>query len=82
MHLERPNTSGFIQALQDGLFTYVQHLSFVAPIIEKDQFRCPHDKPEQRNSDSSELIDEIGELMPNIRSIFESLERDNLHSFQ
>jgi hypothetical protein len=66
----------------------VKNIKFLAPIELNDQFRCTHYQLlEEADEDavyeeSMSRINNLGDLMPQIRPLFQGLQDSQLRSFQ
>jgi hypothetical protein len=94
-NLEKINAEKFLCATRRGHLLHVKHLSFWAPIYTKDQFRCIHFSQEREIDETEDetgdfhneayvmnQLNDLGQLMPEIRPLFDGLKDGQLKSFQ
>lgn len=86
-NLDQTNVEKYVRPY----FSYARKLSFVAPFEKEDIFRCIHWKL-LREADKHDVdyddqrlvskVDELGELMSQIRPVFQGLQDNHLRIFQ
>jgi hypothetical protein len=89
-NLEQTDIDKFLRTANRDYFKTVKSISFLAPIQTNDQFRCIHfklletdrDALDDRDDTLMSKIDSLGDLMPQIRPLFQGLQDNLLRSFQ
>ena len=90
-NLQQTNIDKFLATVNRQRFTYVKDIRFLAPIDENDQFRCIHndlldqadqDDIESRDEGLASKLNDLGDLMAQIRPLFQGLQDNQLRSFQ
>jgi hypothetical protein len=90
-NLQQTNIDKFLANFNGQRFTYVKDIRFLAPIDQKDQFRCIHndlldqadqDDIESRDEGLASKLNDLGNLMAQVRPLFQSLQDNQLRSFQ
>jgi hypothetical protein len=87
-NLTRTDIDKFLRTANRDYFTCVKNIRFLAPIETNDQFRCIHYqllKEADEDAAYEELmsrINNLGDLMPQIRPLFQGLQDSQLRSFQ
>ncbi|PMD42103.1 hypothetical protein L207DRAFT_527057 [Hyaloscypha variabilis F] len=89
-NLQQTNIDKFLANFNRQRFTYVKDIRFLAPIDQKDQFRCIHndlldqadqDDIESRDEGLASKLNDLGNLMAQVRPLFQSLQDNQLRSF-
>jgi len=94
-NLQQTDVQKFLRTTRQHYLTHVKELGFWAPIQTKDQFRCIHYTQERDIYETEgevggfhseeyvmSKLNDLGELMPEIRPLFDRLEDGQLTSFR
>jgi hypothetical protein len=90
-NLAQTDIGKFLRTANRHYLTYVKSILFLAPIETNDQFRCIHfkllreadeDAIDNRDEELVSRVDNLGDLMPQIRPLFQGLPDNHLRRFQ
>jgi hypothetical protein len=88
-NLAQTDIHKFLRTANQHYFAYVKSILFLAPIETNDQFRCIHftvlheadqDAINNRDEELVSRVDNLGDLMPQIRPLFQGLLDNHLRS--